>query len=286
MYLQDKSQFDFLVNQPESTDIAGAVNNAMRLIETDYKDLEGKIIEDNSFYSNPHGLTGKCDFVMANPPFNVKKIDKNKDYVKEDPRLPFGVPKAGNGNYMWIQYFNSYLNEKGRAGFVMASSATDAGNSEKLIPCHLWFFDKGKLQENKNKILMLDARNTYRVVNTTINDFSDGQLLNLTTIVQLYRGNVEAISIAETEHKKALIKQFESIHEHYKTLAGDLKKLAEELKNDDLVISESVEFGDFENPGQAKTIFEIFEKPAPKVLGFIKGLEEQNKIEIYQSNDK
>ncbi len=133
MYLQDKSQFDFLVNQPESTDIAGAVNNAMRLIETDYKDLEGKIIEDNSFYSNPHGLTGKCDFVMANPPFNVKKIDKNKDYVKEDPRLPFGVPKAGNGNYMWIQYFNSYLNEKGRAGFVMASSATDAGNSEKLI---------------------------------------------------------------------------------------------------------------------------------------------------------
>jgi len=133
---------------------------------------------------------------------------------------------------------------------------------------------------------MLDARNTYRVVNTTINDFSDGQLLNLTTIVQLYRGNVEAISIAETEHKKALIKQFESIHEHYKTLAGDLKKLAEELKNDDLVISESVEFGDFENPGQAKTIFEIFEKPAPKVLGFIKGLEEQNKIEIYQSNDK
>src|SRR5690606_8079559 len=95
--------------------------------------IEGKIIENNSFYSNPHDLTGKCDFVMANPPFNVKKIDKNKEYVKTDPRLPFGVPNADNGNYLWIQYFNSYLNEKGRAGFVMASSATDAGNSEKLI---------------------------------------------------------------------------------------------------------------------------------------------------------
>ena len=434
MYLQEKSQFEYLVNLPESEDIAEAVNNAMRLIETDYKDLEGilpknyqefdadllrslirvfnkdavkniggdvfgriyefflmkfsmsgagaqeggefftppslvqmivnfiepdhgiihdpacgsggmfvqtgyfiqsktnkqvneaitvygtelksnnvrlakmnlaihgiegKIIEDNSFYSNPHELTGKCDFVMANPPFNVKKIDKSKDYVKEDPRLPFGVPKADNGNYMWIQYFNSYLNEKGRAGFVMASSATDAGNSEKLIrqqlvetenvdvivsvgnnffytrslPCHLWFFDKGKPQANKNKILMLDARNTYRVVNSTINDFSDGQLLNLTTIVQLYRGNAEAITIAQAEHQKALKNQFETINEHYKTLAKDLKEIAEELKNDDLIISETTDFNDLENCDKATEIFNSFEKPAPKILEYIKELE-------------
>jgi len=434
MFLQEKSQFDYLVNLPESIDIAEAVNNSMRLIEADYKDLEGilpknyqefdadllrslirvfnkdavkniggdvfgriyefflmkfsmsgagaqeggefftppslvqmivnfiepdhgiihdpacgsggmfvqtghfiqsktnkqvneaitvygtelksnnvrlakmnlaihgiegKIIENNSFYSNPHELTGKCDFVMANPPFNVKKIDKSKDYVKEDPRLPFGIPKADNGNYMWIQYFNSYLNEKGRAGFVMASSATDAGNSEKLIrqqlietenvdvivsvgnnffytrslPCHLWFFDKGKPQANKNKILMLDARNTYRVVNTTINDFSDGQLLNLTTIVQLYRGNTEAIAIAETAHIKALKEQFETIKKHYQTLANDFKELAKELNNNDLEISESIDFNDFESPEKAKAIFETFEKPALKVLEFIKELE-------------
>lgn len=177
--------------------------------------IEGKIIEDNSFYSNPHNLTGKCDFVMANPPFNVNKVDKKKEFVKSDTRLPFGLPKNDNANYMWIQYFYSYLNKKGRAGFVMASSATDAGNSEKLIrqqlietgdveaivsisnnffytrslPCHVWFFNKGKKQENRDKILMIDARKTYRKVNQTINDFSPEQLEGLTTIIKSFRGD-------------------------------------------------------------------------------------------------
>lgn len=178
--------------------------------------IEGKIIEDNSFYADPHDLVGKCDFVMANPPFNVNKIDKNKDYVKTDPRLfaDVGIPKADNGNYMWIQYFYHYLNHNGRAGFVMASSATDAGNSEKLIrqklietgavdcivsvgnnffytrslPCHLWFLDKGKRTENKNKILMIDARNTFRQINPTLRDFSPDQMAGLHSIIQSYRG--------------------------------------------------------------------------------------------------
>ena len=182
--------------------------------------IEGKIIEANSFYSDPHNLVGKCDFVMANPPFNVNKVDKGKDFVKTDPRLPFGLPKADNANYMWMQYFYSYLNENGRAGFVMASSATDAGNSEKLIrqqlietgaidcivsvsnnffytrslPCHLWFFDKGKRKENKDKILMIDARNVFRKVTTTINDFSEEQLEGLTAIIKLYRGEQPEVS--------------------------------------------------------------------------------------------
>jgi type I restriction enzyme M protein len=176
--------------------------------------IEGKIIEANSFYSDPHNLVGKCDFVMANPPFNVNKVDKGKDFVKTDPRLPFGLPKADNANYLWMQYFYSYLNKTGRAGFVMASSATDAGHSEKLIrqqlietgavdcivsvsnnffytrslPCHIWFYDKGKRKENKQKILMIDARNVFRKVTTTINDFSEEQLEGLTAIMKLYRG--------------------------------------------------------------------------------------------------
>ncbi len=178
--------------------------------------IEGKIIEANSFYSDPHNLVGKCDFVMANPPFNVKKIDKGKEFVKTDKRIfpGIGVPKADNGNYLWMQYFYHYLNDKGRAGFVMASSATDAGHSEKLIrqkligtchvdaivaignnffytrslPCHLWFFDKGKRKENKDKILMIDARNVKRKVTSTINDFSPEQLEGLTAIIRMYRG--------------------------------------------------------------------------------------------------
>ena len=263
--------------------------------------IEGKIIENNSFYSNPHELTGKCDFVMANPPFNVKKIDKGKEYVKTDPRLPFGVPNADNGNYMWIQYFNSYLNEKGRAGFVMASSATDAGNSEKLIrekliatksvdvivsvgnnffytrslPCHLWFFDKGKPEANKDKILMIDARNTYRVVNSTINDFSDGQLLNLTTIVQLYRGNTEAVSQADKAHKQALKEQFEIVNGHYVVLAKELKQLSVDLKNEDIIIPEKIDFSNIDNPQAAKEINKSFEKPAPKVSELITSFEKE-----------
>jgi type I restriction enzyme M protein len=176
--------------------------------------IEGKVIETNSFYSDPHNLVGKCDFVMANPPFNVNKVDKEKDYVKNDPRLPFGLPKADNGNYLWMQYFYSYLNDTGRAGFVMASSATDAGYSEKLIrqqlietgavdcivsvgnnffytralPCHVWFYDKGRPKSKKDKILMLDARNVFRKVTSNINDFSEDQLEGLTAILKLYRG--------------------------------------------------------------------------------------------------
>ena len=182
--------------------------------------IEGKIIETNSFYSDPHNLLGACDFVMANPPFNVNKIDKDKDYVKTDPRLPFGLPKADNGNYLWMQYFHSYLNNIGRAGFVMASSATDAGHSEKLIrqqlietgdvdcivavgnnffytrslPCHVWFYDKGKRKQNKDKILMIDARNVYRKVTTTISDFNEEQLEGLTAIVKLYRGEKPTVA--------------------------------------------------------------------------------------------
>ena len=160
---------------------------------------------------------------MANPPFNVDKVDAKNKFLTEDKRLPFGAPLTGkgtigNGNYLWIQYFLSYLNETGRAGFVMASSATDAGNAEKRIreeliktgavecivsvgnnffytrslPCHLWFFNKAK--KEKNQILMIDARNVYRKVSTTINDFSEEQLEGLTAMLQLYRGEKPELS--------------------------------------------------------------------------------------------
>jgi len=132
--------------------------------------LEGNIKEGNTFYEDKHSIVGKADFVMANPPFNVDGVDKEKDTVKKDARLPFGLPKNDNANYLWIQYFYGYLKPTGRAGFVMASSASDAGHSEKEIrqklvktgavdvmmaignnffytrslPCTLWFFDRGK----------------------------------------------------------------------------------------------------------------------------------------------
>lgn len=218
--------------------------------------IEGKIIESNSFYTDPHALVGKCDFVMANPPFNVKKVDKKKQYVKDDKRLfkDIGIPKADNGNYMWIQYFYHYLNEQGRAGFVMASSATDAGNTEKDIreklidtyavdcivavgnnffytrslPCHVWFLDKGKRDENKDKILMIDARNTFRTVTNTLNDYSPGQHVNFTALMDSYRGDESAITNLNISHQKTAVKLAEVLATEVNNLRADCQTILDE----------------------------------------------------------
>jgi type I restriction enzyme M protein len=180
--------------------------------------LEGKIAEAITYYQDEHTLVGKCDFVMANPPFNVDLVDAER--IAKDPRLPFGLPgvnktkKVSNGNYLWISYFWSYLNSKGRAGFVMSSQASSAGHGEKevrkkiiqtddvdvmisirsnffytrSVPCELWFFDRAKPKERRDKVLMLDARNIYRKVTRKIYDFSPEHMQNLSAIIWLYRG--------------------------------------------------------------------------------------------------
>jgi len=185
--------------------------------------LEGNIQEGNTYYEDKHNLVGNADFVMANPPFNVDGVDKDKDIVKKDPRLMLNgkvnLPKNDNANYLWIQYFYNYLKPTGRAGFVMVSSASDAGHSEKEIreklvrtgavdmmmaignnffytrslPCTLWFFDRAKENDEakKDKVLMLDARKIYRKVTSKVNDFSPEQLQNLICIVNLHRGNTQ-----------------------------------------------------------------------------------------------
>ena len=187
--------------------------------------LNGKIIsgdEANSFYHDAHNLAGKCDYVMANPPFNVDKV--KAESASAAGRLPFGLPgvnqktkEIGNANYLWISYFYAYLNEHGRAGFVMASSATDSANKdrdirEKLVrtgdvdvmvsvgnnffytlslPCSLWFFDRNKHADIRDKVLFIDARNYYTVVDRTLNEWTEWQLRNLQAIVHLYRGEKE-----------------------------------------------------------------------------------------------
>lgn len=200
--------------------------------------LNGRIVsgdEANSFYHDAHNLAGKCDYVMANPPFNVDKV--KSESASAAGRLPFGLPgvnaktkEIGNANYLWISYFYAYLNDHGRAGFVMASSATDSANKdrdirEKLIltgdvdvmvsvgnnffytlslPCSLWFFDKAKRLENKNRVLFIDARNYYTVVDRTLNEWSEWQLKNLQAIVHLYRGETEKYRQLVAEYNDAL----------------------------------------------------------------------------------
>lgn len=197
--------------------------------------LNGRIVsgdEANSFYHDAFNLAGKCDYVIANPPFNVDKV--KAESAASAGRLPFGLPgvnakskEVGNANYLWINYFYAYLNDHGRAGFVMASSATDSSNKdrdirEKLVktghvdvmvsvgnnffytlslPCSLWFFDKAKREENQDKVLFIDVRKYYTVVDRTLNEWTEWQLCNLQAIVHLYRG--------ETDKYQALIEKYD-----------------------------------------------------------------------------
>jgi type I restriction enzyme M protein len=201
--------------------------------------LEGDIREGNTYYEDLHNSTGKFDFVMANPPFNVDKIDKER--LKDDPRFPIGLPKTDNGNYLWIQIFYSALNANGRAGFVMANSATDARASEEeirealvkdqaidamvsigpnffytvVLPCSLWFLDRGKKNSKRaDKVLFLDARNIFRQVDRAHREFTEQQIEYLANIVRLYRGE-------ETENRfdssKLMLDKFRS---GYKDVPG------------------------------------------------------------------
>lgn len=217
----------------------------------------------NSFYHDAHNLAGCCDYVMANPPFNVDKV--KAESCESAKRLPFGMPsinknkEVGNANYLWISYFYSYLNETGRAGFVMAASATDSQGKDKTIrenlvktghvdamvsvgnnffytkslPCSLWFFDKGKAAPIKDKVLFIDARNYYTVVDRTLNEWTDWQLKNLNAIVWLYRGEVDKYAALLNEYHaalgsdKAFAEQVHELSEKAKSLRVEAKKAVE-----------------------------------------------------------
>ena len=176
--------------------------------------LEGGIRQANSYYEDPHRSLDEFDFVMANPPFNVDKVDMER--IKNNPRFPFGMPRVDNANYLWIQMFLSTLNTTGRAGFVMANSAADARASELEIrrqiiescavdvmvsissnffytvtlPCTLWFFDKSKREtERADKVLFIDARHIYHQIDRAHREFTPQQIEFLSNIARLYRGD-------------------------------------------------------------------------------------------------
>ena len=179
--------------------------------------LEGDIKEGISYYDDGHSVTGRFDFVLANPPFNVNAVDKErlKSDTGKGKRFPFGLPSADNANYLWIQLFYSTLNAKGRAGFVMANSASDARSSEQelrrqmiedqavdavvavgpnmfytvTLPVTLWFLDRGKKRTPRaDRVLFIDARHIYREIDRAHRDWTPAQVGFLGNIVRLYRG--------------------------------------------------------------------------------------------------
>ncbi|MBO4534083.1 MAG: SAM-dependent DNA methyltransferase [Treponema sp.] len=258
--------------------------------------LNAKIIsgdEANSFYNDYHKLEGKCDYVMANPPFNVNKV--KYEAALNAGRLPFGLPgynektkEIGNANYLWISYFYAYLNETGRAGFVMASSATDSQHADRDIrsklvdtgdvdvilsvgnnffytlslPCTLWFFDKGKKDELKDKVLFIDARNYFTVIDRNLNEWTKWQIKNLSCIVHLYRG--------ETEKYKAVIndycKYFTEISKIY--IDRDMSSVLEICKdeNDFTKVNDAIEKEIQNIKNEQKQHEEAFDKKIDEAL--------------------
>jgi type I restriction enzyme M protein len=217
----------------EKTDETGRLcrmNLAVHGLEGDIKH-GGQV---NSYYDDPHEATGRFDFVLANPPFNVNAVDKErlKDSVGPGRRYPFGLPRTDNGNYLWIQLFYSALNPKGRAGFVMANSASDARSSEQdlrkrliearavdvmvavgpnmfytvTLPCTLWFFDRGKAKTKRaDTVLFIDARHIYRQIDRAHREWTPAQIGFIANLVRLYRGEELDFTLggAEAEAKAA-----------------------------------------------------------------------------------
>ncbi|MDB9418222.1 N-6 DNA methylase [Microcystis aeruginosa] len=254
--------------------------------------LEGDIQKAITYYEDPLALAGKVDYVMANPPFNVDEVDSKVD---GDERLPFGLPgvnksnKVSNGNYLWISYFYSYLNDRGKAGFVMSSQASSAGRDEgkvrqklietgtvdimiairsnffytRSVPCELWFLNRGKPAELQDKILMIDARNIYRKVNRTINDFSPEQLQNILSIVWLYRSEskrfidlvVGYCQSIDREHQGS-IALLQNYREHLDKLTEALEKFYNLIDEKDGTWLE------------LRTAYELFKDDIDKYAGF------------------
>ena len=192
--------------------------------------LKGEIKEANTF-TDDLDCVGQYDYVMANPPFNVKdvKLDivKNKPYFNE-----YGIPQnkskstgakkedkdtIPNANYLWINLFATSLNESGRAALVMPNSASDARHSEQEIrirllenglisqmtslpsnlfytvtlPAALWFFDKAKATRQDTRVLFVDARNVFRQIDRAHRELTDEQVQNLGLISRLQQGQSE-----------------------------------------------------------------------------------------------
>lgn len=233
--------------------------------------VRGDIREANSFYADPHNAVGRFDYVMANPPFNVDEVVYEK--VKDDPRFnEYGIPKnktksskknsdkketIPNANYLWISYFATALNENGRAGLVMANSASDAGNSEYEIrknliesgmikqmvtlpsnmfssvtlPATLWFFDKSKIgTERKDEILFVDARNVFTQVDRAHRKFSDEQIKNLSIITRLYEGSSVEFYEALNEYKEKAVGAFNEMKFLCFKLPDELQKIVTEIE--------------------------------------------------------
>jgi len=217
--------------------------------------LSGDVKQANTMYEDVFKCNGQFDYVMANPPFNVDGVDKEK--LKDDKRFPLGLPNVDNANYLWIQIFNSSLNEKGRAGFVMANSASDARSSEleirkKLIndhvvdvmiaigsnffytvtlSCTLWFLDRDKKNtDRKDKILFIDARDIFRQIDRAHREFTSEQVEYIASIVRAYRGEDVSDFLPFLERCSLILSKTEALTPEESREIADRLRIIEKIK--------------------------------------------------------
>ena len=284
MFVQSANFLEKSKHEKNDIYVCGAENEAstVKLAKMNLlvNNLRGEIKKANSYEENPYDSFGKFDFVMANPPFNVKGVKETT--VKNDARFTaYGLPKnkgkkddkITDANYLWISLFASSLNDKGRAGFVMPNSASDARNSEYEIrknivnsgivdvmvtipsnmfytvtlPATLWFFDKSKIQnDKKDKILFIDARNVYKQIDRAHREWSEENIQNLSAIVNLYHGSSEKYdkNIAKYKENIKTTKQtLESTYKEYEKFYNELTTLVDV---DKLTQTISLEFENIE----------------------------------------
>lgn len=184
----------------------------------------------------------QADFVMANPPFNIKDWARSED----DPRWRYGVPPAGNANYAWIQHIISKLAPGGSAGVVMAngSMSSNSGGEGDIraqlveadlvscmvalptqlfrstgIPVCTWFFAKDKTAgaggsiDRSGQVLFIDARNLGHMVDRAERAFSDDDIAKIANTFRSWRGTKSATDAGLTYEDEAGFSRSASLDE-------------------------------------------------------------------------
>jgi type I restriction enzyme M protein len=181
--------------------------------------IEGNLGPDNgdSFHRDHHPDL-KADFILANPPFNMK--DWGGERLREDIRWKYSIPPNGNANFAWVQHFIHHLSPTGIAGFVLANgsmSSNQSGEGEirkniieaDLVDCMialpghlfystynqvgLWFITRDKtnkrFRNRKGQTLFIDARNLGGMVDRTHRELSDVDIAKISKCYHSWRDN-------------------------------------------------------------------------------------------------
>ncbi|OUQ29477.1 class I SAM-dependent DNA methyltransferase [Massilimicrobiota sp. An134] len=197
------------------------MNMAIRGIDADFGPYQA-----DTFFNDLH-KTLKADFIMANPPFNLKNWGQDK--LKDDVRWKYGLPPEGNANFAWIQHMIHHLAPNGKIGLVLANGALSSQTSGEgeirkniieadliegivalptqlfysvTIPVTLWFISKNKKQ--KGRTLFIDARKMGYMVDRKHRDFTTEDIKKLADTFELFQsGTLEEVkgfcAIATTE---------------------------------------------------------------------------------------